>query len=44
MIQIVHPAQVLLTRLDGFHVKLKEPDSRADIVLNRPPINIITME
>jgi len=44
MIQIVHPAQVLLTNLDGFYVQLKESDSRADIVLNRPPLNIITME
>jgi 2-oxoglutaroyl-CoA hydrolase len=44
MIQIVHPAQVLLSSLDGFHVEFKEPDSRVDIVLNRPPLNIITME
>jgi 2-oxoglutaroyl-CoA hydrolase len=44
MIKIVHPAQVLLTRLDGFHVEFKEADSRADIVLNRPPLNVITME
>jgi len=44
MIQIVHPAQVLLSNLDGFHVEFKEPDSRADIVLNRPPLNVITME
>jgi 2-oxoglutaroyl-CoA hydrolase len=44
MIQIVHPAEVLLTRLDGFSLELKEADSRADIVLNRPPLNVITVE
>jgi 2-oxoglutaroyl-CoA hydrolase len=44
MIQIVHPAQVLLNNLDGFHVEFKESDSRVDIVLNRPQLNVITME
>jgi 2-oxoglutaroyl-CoA hydrolase len=44
MIQIVHPAQLLLSKLDGFSIELNESDARADIILNRPPLNVITME
>ncbi|CAD6534023.1 Carnitinyl-CoA dehydratase [Paraburkholderia hiiakae] len=44
MIQIVHPAQVLLSKLDGFRVEFKESSSRADIVLDRPPLNLVTLE
>ena len=44
MTQIVHSAQALLTRLDGFRLEFKESEWRVDIVLNRPPLNVITME
>jgi len=38
-----HPAQTLLTELDGFFVNIDAARQRADIVLARPPLNIITM-
>jgi 2-oxoglutaroyl-CoA hydrolase len=44
MIQIVHPAQILLSKLDGFRVEFAESNSRADIVLDRPPLNLVTLE
>ncbi len=31
------------TELDGFYVEIDEENERADIVLNRPPLNIVSM-
>jgi len=38
-----HPAQHLLENLDGFRVEIDADKQRADIVLARPPFNIIAM-
>ncbi len=43
MSQLVHPAQTLLEKLDGFSVIIDAARERADIVLERPPFNIISM-
>jgi 2-oxoglutaroyl-CoA hydrolase len=41
--RLIHPAQELLKNLDGFRVDIDETNERADIVLDRPPFNIISM-
>lgn len=38
-----HPAHTLLDALDGFRVEIDPARERADIVLDRPPLNIIAM-
>jgi 2-oxoglutaroyl-CoA hydrolase len=43
MTQLSHPAQTLLEQLDGFSVIIDPARERADIVLERPPFNIISM-
>jgi 2-oxoglutaroyl-CoA hydrolase len=43
MTQLSHPAQTLLGQLDGFSVTIDAGRERADIVLDRPPFNIISM-
>ena len=43
MTQLTHPAQTLLQQLDGFSVQIDAERERADIVLHRPPYNIISM-
>ena len=43
MPQLHHPANELLNKLDGFHVEINESESRADIILDRPPFNIVSM-
>jgi 2-oxoglutaroyl-CoA hydrolase len=43
MPSLTHPAQHLLTDLDGFRVEIDPARERADIVLARPPLNIIEM-
>ncbi|MFC5511734.1 enoyl-CoA hydratase/isomerase family protein [Massilia jejuensis] len=43
MSQLSHPAQTLLEKLDGFAVIIDAARQRADIVLERPPFNIISM-
>lgn len=43
MTQLSHPAHTLLERLDGFSVTIDAGRERADIVLDRPPFNIISM-
>lgn len=43
MTQLVHNAHKLMTELDGFCVEIREKESRADIVLDRPPFNIVSM-
>jgi 2-oxoglutaroyl-CoA hydrolase len=34
----------LLNSLDGFRVEIDAPNERADIILDRPPLNVITMQ
>ena len=43
MARLKHPAQSLLEQLDGFRVELNPAQERADIILDRPPLNIISM-
>ena len=43
MTQLSHPAHTLLEQLDGFSVTIDAERERADIVLDRPPFNIISM-
>ncbi|KAB2901643.1 MAG: enoyl-CoA hydratase/isomerase family protein, partial [Burkholderiaceae bacterium] len=43
MTALNHPAQTLLSNLDGFQVELDAARERADIVLQRPPYNVISM-
>ncbi|ANN65421.1 enoyl-CoA hydratase/isomerase family protein [Bordetella bronchialis] len=43
MSTLKHPAHHLLADLDGFRVEIDESRQRADIVLARPPFNIISM-
>ncbi|KPU98083.1 crotonase [Variovorax paradoxus] len=43
MPQLSHPAHTLLGKLDGFRVEIDSARERADIVLMRPPYNIISM-
>ena len=38
-----HPAHHLLETLDGFRVELDAQSERADVVLDRPPLNVVTM-
>ncbi len=38
-----HPAQSLLRDLDGFRVEIDAERERADVILCRPPLNIILM-
>jgi len=38
-----HPFSNILDNLDGFYVEIKESQQRADIVLKRPPFNVIQM-
>jgi len=43
MNRLSHPGQTLLDELDGFRVDIDVERERADIVLDRPPYNIIRM-
>jgi 2-oxoglutaroyl-CoA hydrolase len=43
MTTLAHPAHTLLQTLDGFRVEIDAARERADIVLQRPPVNIISM-
>jgi 2-oxoglutaroyl-CoA hydrolase len=38
-----HPAQHLLQNLDGFRIELDAESNRADIILDRPPFNVVSM-
>ena len=38
-----HPAHHLLDSLDGFRVEVDEANERADLVLDRAPLNIVSM-
>ncbi len=41
--ELHHPATTLPTELDGFHVEILAEQQRADIVLDRPPLNVVSM-
>ena len=41
--ELAHPAAVLPAELDGFRIELKPEQERADIVLDRPPFNVVSM-
>lgn len=43
MATLKHPAQSLLAQLDGFRIEFDPAAERADIVLDRPTLNIIAM-
>ena len=43
MSQISHPFSHILENLDGFYVEIHEEKKLADIVLKRPPFNVIMM-
>ena len=38
-----HPSQGLLHDLDGFRVEIDEGRGRGDIILDRPPLNVVSM-
>ena len=38
-----HPANTLLQNLNGFRVEINGANKRADIILDRPPFNLIVM-
>jgi 2-oxoglutaroyl-CoA hydrolase len=38
-----HPAADLLDRLDGFRVHVDEARQRGDVILDRPPLNVVSM-
>lgn len=44
MPQLQHPAHTQLDSFDGFRVEVDPARQRADIILNRPPYNIILMD
>lgn len=41
--ELNHPAQTLPAELDGFHIVIDAARERADIILERPPLNVISM-
>lgn len=43
MAELKHQAHYLLEKLDGFGVEVDEARQRADIILDRPPLNIVSM-
>jgi len=43
MTQLKHPAQGLLESPDGFRIEIDEGRKRADVVLDRPPLNVVSM-
>ncbi len=43
MANLIFPAPKMPLNLDGFHVEISETGPRADIVLDRPPFNLISM-
>ncbi|HUU74333.1 MAG TPA: enoyl-CoA hydratase/isomerase family protein [Burkholderiales bacterium] len=43
MTKLTHPARNLLDELDGFRIEIDEARLRADIVLDRPPLNVVSM-
>lgn len=43
MNNLTHPAQELLQNLNGFRIEIDTAKERADVILDRPPLNIIVM-
>src|SRR5471032_1106426 len=43
MTDLTHRGQTLLQDLDGFSIEVDEKRERADIILHRPPLNVISM-
>jgi len=43
MTDLTHRGQTLLEDLDGFSIEVDEQRERADIILHRPPLNVISM-
>ena len=43
MNKLTHPAQTLLDNPDGFRIEIHETRQRADIILDRPPLNVVSM-
>jgi 2-oxoglutaroyl-CoA hydrolase len=41
--ELAHPATTLAPQFDGFRVEIDAARERADIVLDRPPLNVISM-
>ncbi|MGH8599447.1 MAG: enoyl-CoA hydratase/isomerase family protein [Burkholderiales bacterium] len=41
--KLEHPAQHLLENPDGFRIEKNAASSRADIILDRPPFNVVSM-
>jgi len=41
--KLKHPSQGLLDDFDGFRVEIDEARERADIILDRPPLNVVSM-
>jgi 2-oxoglutaroyl-CoA hydrolase len=38
-----HPSPGLLDNLDGFRIEIDDTNARADIILDRPPLNVVSM-
>lgn len=43
MTALQHPAQGLLDNLDGFRIEMDKQRHRADIILDRAPLNVVSM-
>ena len=43
MTELTHRGQTLLQELDGFSIEIDAARERADIILHRPPFNVISM-
>jgi 2-oxoglutaroyl-CoA hydrolase len=43
MTKLMHPAQTLLDAPDGFRIEIDAARQRADIILDRPPLNVVSM-
>jgi len=41
--KLKHPSQGLLDNLDGFRIEIDEARERADVILDRPPLNVVSM-
>jgi 2-oxoglutaroyl-CoA hydrolase len=44
MTDLTHRGQTLLQDLDGFSIEIDAERERADIILHRPPFNVISMQ
>lgn len=44
MTALAHPARHLLDRPDGFRIEVDASRERADVILDRPPLNVVSMD